>query len=232
MTDEELQTLIDLEAKATPGEWRQHVIEKDRVAADCGTLLEATRYSSLTRGQMADNAAFVSAARNALPKLLAEIKMHRDSMKPMTPQQAQAELDAMVDTEIAPMTDADIEKAITFCKDATTKAMARDLRLARAEVERLWAIVETLPVTADGVPVTPGSVVWFMDEGQAASGVFDRVKMRDGIQRVCFRKPYPCSPRFGRAMETTAVPIGKCFSSPVECELASAALAGSVKGEM
>jgi len=46
------------------------------------------------------------------------------------------------------------------------------LKQAAAEIERLQAIVDELPKTADGVPVVPGMAVYRRDIGQAHVSVF------------------------------------------------------------
>jgi len=52
-----------------------------------------------------------------------------------------------------------VEDAVNFARHFRSE---RDE--ARAEIERLQAIVERLPKTADGVPVYPGMQVWYHSE--------------------------------------------------------------------
>ena len=88
-----------------------------------------------------------------------------------------------------------------------------------AEIERLRQIVSRLPVTADGVPITPGMEVWFRDEKYINSGTvkYARIK-RSGKAMVQFAKPYPRHPYIS-GVSTSAMQADGCYSS-------SAALAG------
>lgn len=55
--------------------------------------------------------------------------------------------------------DAEVHDSCPYCTQI--RLAARD-----AEIDRLRAIVDRLPTTADGVPVTPGMQVWDREYGE------------------------------------------------------------------
>ena len=70
------------------------------------------------------------------------------------------------------------ERITNIIRRDTIKPLQDQLEQAKADIERLEAIVDKLPKTADGVPITPGMKIWLInqDEGQAR---FHAVDARD-----------------------------------------------------
>lgn len=137
MTDEQTAELERLEAAATPGPWENEGISTSgrmRGGRPNGEVILRHDPNKLYRfdiDELSANQQLVPAMRNALPEFIAEIRAHRDSMKPMTPEQAQAELDAA--PYAPPMSEADIQRVVKFCKDQETLRLANALLAARAE---------------------------------------------------------------------------------------------------
>lgn len=83
--EKELERLAALETKATPGPWTQDPDERDCIVEECAgdtyRVVSIVTREPIGTPNWGDNAALISAARNALPALIAEVRLLREALR-------------------------------------------------------------------------------------------------------------------------------------------------------